>query len=239
MGLTIDKYGVIGQEQRDGTIDGGDSVNWQGHRMYLEDKPPMKLKDYIEFYRGKQLGYSRHPHSATTARYYKNPWSGNISRDQFTGILAALIKNTNRSETLKIMLHHAAWLFMFSYNTVRNGDETLKWKWPDLTFLDMWAMELRCFGKLSWLFWPVLNILDLHMLLNTIHFNIWSKDDDAISFAIKSIAQKEHIPTIPSIITWKILNKDKLLKFMKSYWCGWRKNCDMYDMYEKKIKELG
>ena len=238
--FTIDKYGSIGQISPDGTIDGGDSVNWEGHRSYLSNDRlygTMGILTYQEFF--SEFGYVRHPESAPTASYYKNPWNGNISRDQLTGILCYHIKYTNDLEALKIILHHGAWLWLFAYNTVRNGDTTFKWKWPDVTLFDIWALELRMFGKLSWIFWPILNILDIHNLLNTISFNwIEPEDEDSISFAIKTIACREHIPTITSWITWKILKKDKLLRLVKSYWCNWRRNCGMYDLYEKKVKEL-
>ena len=246
-GLTVDKYGSIGQIQPDGSIDGGDSVNWEGHRRYLTEGKhdyryhyhKSRLPEYKAFFKDKTIGYKRHPRSSATASYYKNPWNGNISRDQLTGILAYHIKYTDYKESLKIILHHGAWLWLFAYNTVRNGDTTFKWKWPDFTGPDIWAMELRCLRPYSYLLYPIICMLDLHTLLNTLYFNRFVKDDDVISFAIKVISTREYMPTPFSWLAWKLLNKKKLVGLISDYWCGWRKNCGMADLYEKKIREFG
>lgn len=85
-----------------------------------------------------------------------------------------------------------------------------------------------------------INVFDLQMLLNTLYFNYRKPDnDDVISFAIKSIAQKECFPSLVSTFTWRLLKKPKLLELVKSYWCGWRANCGMYELYKKKFEELG
>lgn len=234
-GLTIDKHGLLGQLEPDGGIDGGDTVNWTGHWMYLRDEPPLELSYFIYAFRGGRFGFVRHPLSSRTASHYNNPWSGNISRDQLTGILATMVKFTNYKEALLLLLHHACWLFLFSYNTVRNNDDSLKWKWPDLTLFDIWAMELRMFGRWSYIFYPILCILDVHMLLSTIIFNRVKEDKDPISFALKSFVQIDYIPTPISLLSWRILNKDKLRGAIKRYWCGWRQNCGMYKLYRKKL----
>jgi len=269
--LTIDKYGAIGQVQPGGWIEGGDSVNWEGHRQYL-DEPQYYLceyknlyfrTDYKTFFRGTSWGYVRHPFSDAnrptpggTASVYKNPYKANISRDQLTGILAYYIKYQDLKEAFKIILHHGCWGWLFSYNTIKNGDESLKFKWPDPTLLDIWAMELRAItprqpgiikSPLRIVSYLILMVLDIQMLFSTLLFNREKEkydtngrqvNDDIISFGIKSIAQKECFPTIISSLSWRLLKKEKLLKWLKSYWCGWRKNCGMYELYEKKIKEL-
>jgi len=246
--MTIDKYGSLGQIQQDGSIDGGDSVNWEGHKKYLCDVEGRYLYEtiagdvfvnYEDFFRGSRLGYVRHPHNeGTTNSYYKNPWNGNISRDQLQGILAYYIKHQDYKELFKIFLHHGAWLWLFAYNTVRNGDTSFKWKWPDVTGPDVWAMYIRGFRPYGYLLYPLLCLLDIHMLLSTLHFNYTNQDDDQISFAIKSITQKEYVPTPISLLAWKILDKTKLIKLVQQYWCGWRRNCDMAELYEMKLREI-
>lgn len=242
--INVDIYGIIGQIVERGNTEGGDSLNWQGHRIYLTDDFWMSTEEYDEFFGkswGPFRGYVRHPkseskYSSKSTGYYKNPWNGTVSRDQLTGVLAALIKDTNYIMALRLLMHHACWLFLFSYNTVRNGND-LSWKWPDFTGPDIWAMELRMFGKFSWVFWPVLNVLDLHNFVTTIYLNHFNKDNDVISYAIKLIACKEHVPTLVSILSYKLADKELLMENIMDYWCGWRKNCGMVDFYYKKLEE--
>lgn len=239
--INRDQYGIIGQIQPDGSIEGGDAACWQGHHVFLTDD-----KDnfpYVSTFEVKFGAYVRHPHPHATnnrfGAYYKDPWNGCISRDQLTGIIAAIVRKGDKVAMLRLMLHHACRLFLFSYNTVKNGvdPKDAKWKMPDLTLLDIWATYLRGFGKASWLLWPLLCVLDIHMLLNTMYSNI-QDEDDKINFAIKLLISREFVPTPISWLSSKILNKSKLLDSIKRYWCGWRQNCGMYELYEKRIKEL-
>lgn len=244
--LTTDQDGFIVQRQADGTLEGGDSVNWTGHAIYLNDG----FKSGVHHFRYcfSSLGsYVRYPfvyhEQYRWTSFYKNPWHGNISRDQLTGILASTFVYPSLLHTLGIILHHGAWLWLFSYNTIHNSDSTYKWKWPDFTGPSIWALEVRslanCLGPLGWVFWPVLSILDLHMLLATLWFNKRQESNDVISFTIKAMIGREKYPTIFSYFAWRLLDKKKVLRLLHDYWCGWRENCGMYDLYEKKIEELG
>jgi len=233
--INIDKYGVIGQLEPGETIDGGDSLNWCGHLIYLSDEflsPEM----YFHFFhdKGKHLGFVRHPLNKKTHAFYKNPWYANGSKDQITGPLSIIIKYKCYKEAFKFIIHHACWLFLFAYNTVRNNDDTYKWKWPDPTLADIWAMEIRALGPVAWLLWPLLNILDIQMLLATILFNI-KPMKDPISFALKSLVQKEHCPTLVSLLSWKLLNKVKLMVKINDYWSWFRSNPGMVPLYRDKF----
>lgn len=259
--LTLDKYGFIGHQQSPDFVEGGDSVNYMGHYIYLsDDRDKLPL---VENYEVKFGAWVRHPHADQTnngfGAHYKNPWNGCISRDQYTGILAAMIAKQDRWALCRALLHHSTRLFCFTYNTIHNGDspdgykfnliklfynpnrEDHYYKLPDLSLFDIWAMYIRGMGKLGWLLWPVLCVLDLHMLLNTLYFNYISEDTDVISFAMKSIVQREHMPTPVSMLSWKLLDAKKLLTFINHYWCSNVRggNCEMYGLYEKKLKELG
>ena len=242
MALHRDEYGIIGQIQADGSVEGGDSACWQGHHVYLTDNA--EDFPYVETFEVAFGAYVRHPHPHRTnnrfGAYYKNPWNGCISRDQLTGVLAALIKKGEYLALLRLGVHWMAWLFLFTYNTVQNGQdpETAKWKWPDLTFFNMWGMFLRGFGLSSWLMWPILCILDIHLVLDALFFNNDKETDDQINFAMRLFVSKDYVPTPTAWLARKLTNKTKLRNNIASYWCGWRDNCDMYPLYEDKIKEL-
>lgn len=254
--IHTDIYGFIGQPRGEG-IESGDCIRWQSDLCYLIGK-----RFQIEFFEKGFGGYVRHFNATLTdngfGAYYKNPWAGCISRDQSIGIIAYNIKFKRYWAHIKFMLHHACWLFLFSYNNIKNGVSPtnikngvispdmltpwynpFKWKWkfPDITFMDVWAMELRGFGWFSWLLWPILNLLDLWMFLSTIWYNS-KESSDPISFAMKLIVTREHIPTIVSYINFKIVNKRKLKNEIHNYWCGWRDQCAMTELYTKKIDDL-
>jgi hypothetical protein len=239
MALHRDEYGIIGQIQADGSVEGGDSACWQGHHVYLtnSDFP------YVKTFEVSFGAYVRHPYPHRTnnrfGSYYKNPWNGCISRDQLTGVLGALIKQKEYIALLRLGIHWMAWLFLFSYNTVQNGVEPseAKWKLPDPTLFNMWGMYLRGFGVISWLFFPLLVLLDLHLVVDTIFTN---KDDsdDQINYTLRMLVAKDYVPTPTSWLARKLLDKNHLIGLLEKYWCGWRDNCDMYELQVSRIVDL-
>lgn len=236
MVMNKDKYGIIGQIQSDGSMEGGDSVNWMGHYVYLTDD----TFPFLYTFEISPGAYVRHPDPDQTTNgfgsFYKNPWNGCISRDQMTGILAALIKKKQYLASLRLILHHSLRGFLFAYNNIHNGEDskTAKWKIPDPTGPDIWAMEIRSLGIFSKLLYPVLMLCDLHLLGATLYYK--NKDQkDPISHAMKHIVSKNHTPTIISKLSWKLLNKKKLIREIENYWCGWRDNCEMSKLYEKEL----
>lgn len=248
--MNRDKHDIIGQIISPGRVEGGDSVNWMGHWLYLSNSEATTtnwtIERYIKTFETSPGAWVRHPDPDMSyygfAAYYKNPWNGVLSRDQLTGILAALMKSKSIKPIARLLLHHALRGFLFAYNTIKNGvdPKTAKYRVPDLTLFDIWAMELRAVGAVwTWLrpiFNPILTVLDLHMLLNTIHVNYFDDDIDAISFAAKLITSIEHNPTVTSKITFWLCDKQSLLNKIQKYWCGWRDSCDMYPLYERKLK---
>jgi len=236
-----DKYGIVSQIQPDGSFEGGDSACFMGHYIYLTndvDKFP-----YVENFEVSYGAYVRHFDKKLTnngfGAYYRNPYNGCISRDQLTGVLSAIIAKKDVGAMFRLVFHHMLSLFLFSYNTIHNGQkpEDAKWKLPDLTLFDIWATQLRGFGKLSYIFFPLLCILDIHMLLNTFVTNN-DDSDDQINYAMKLIISREHVSTPISKLSLILLNRDRLLYKIKNFWSGWRSNPDMYPLYEKRIKEL-
>lgn len=232
--ITVDKNGIIGQIEPGGTIDGGDSVNWRSHQIYLDGA---EVGNFFKYFHDGHLGFVRHPDNKEQHAYYKNPWQANITRDQSKGIMAAIIKDKNTWEAIKFIYAHMLRLFLVSHSTVDNNDLSYKFKFPDPTFADVWAMEIRLIKPLAWLLWPLLNILDLWMLISTIYYN-YVDSKDPISFAITSIVQREHTPTLTSLLSWKLLDKKKLEREIFVYWAGWRENEGMYYLYKKRIEAL-
>lgn len=235
-----DRYGIIGQIQRDGSIEGGDSANWMGHYVYLTrlNKP-----DFVKTFEISPGAYVRHPVAKSTnngfGAYYKNPWNGCISRDQLTGILMGIIATKDTAAARRLVLNHALRGFLFTYNTIKNGEnpKTAKWKLPDFTGPDIWALELRALisnrGQLSRaLVYPLLCILDMHMLVSVVIDN-WTggKKVDVLSSVGKLLVGNEVQSTIVSRLAFRVADRRSLIKRIRGYWCGWRKNCSMYYWY--------
>jgi hypothetical protein len=236
--MNRDEHGIIGQIQADGSIEGGDAACWMGHWTYLtKEKFP-----YTRVFSAGFGAYVRHPVPARTIKgfgaHYSNPWDGVISRDQLTGVLAGIIAEKKWLEGLKLIIHHMAWLMLFSYNTRKNGQapgET-PWKWPDITGPDIWAMELRACPPLGILLYPLLCVFDLHTLLNTL-LHRYQKKTDPINYAMKLITGWNHLPTPISVVAYMICNKKKLILELTEYWCGWRDGCDIVSFYVGELRD--
>lgn len=236
--INQDKHGAI--IHRVGSYeDAGDAVNWTGHFTYFTGIVLLPLKLFEKGFGGYVRHFDPEMTGGGTGAYYLNPWNANISRDQLTGIIGWIIKTKDYWAMVRLILHHFCWLFLFAYNTIQNGKDpkTADWKWPDITLFDIWSMELRGFGWFSWIFWPLLCILDLQMLVEAIIANNQDRED-VISFTLTLCISREYVPTPTSWLTFQILDKKELLEEIKKYWCGDRNNCGMYELYEDKLKEL-
>lgn len=249
--MNRDKYGIIGQVQPEGWIEGGDSVCWMGHWLYLnggvdpEGKTVTNVDSFIKFFEVSFGAYVRHPDPEMTyngfGAHYANPWNGCITRDQLTGILAALVVGKKYTAMLRLIVHHMAWLMLFSYANIKNGRDPkiAPWKLGDPTVFDIWATQIRGLGPVAWLLWPLLCILDLHILISTVWTNYEpDTENDVINHTAKLMIAKEHKPTPLSWLAWKLCDKKGLLRKLKLYWAGWRANPEYVELYEKKFKLL-
>jgi hypothetical protein len=238
--MNRDAFGAICQIREDGSIECGDSVCWTGHEYYLSGKNPIRKHSFSDFFGAGKFAYVRHPNDFATDNsfgcYYKNPWDGVISRDQLTGLLAGLIAEKNVWRSFLLIIHHAAWLFLFSYNTRPNGKnpKESKWKWPDPTGPAMWAMEIRALRWWGAPLYPLLCVFDLYNFFAVFYYNK-TEDKDPINFCIQIIIGREFFPTPFSFLTFKLLFKEKMILELSNYWCGWRDNCEIVDLYAERI----
>lgn len=238
--MIVDKYGVIGQIQEDGSVEGGDAINWMGHWAYHQDIPGWTPEQIVDAFEVGFGGYVRHWDPTQTnhsfGAYYEGPYHGCMSRDQMTGLIGMLVKRGQKMALVRIMLNNLTRGFLFAYNTRTNGSATVDWKMPDFTGPDMLAMQLRGFGVASWLFWPALVLLDVHNLLN-VAWDRFQDSDDVISMVMKYQVSRDFIPTPTSWLTSKLLDKKKTTEKLKQYWTGWRSQPAMYEMMAKHLNE--
>lgn len=238
--IAKDTYGVLGQRQEDGTLEMGDSACWTGHYIYLTGL----YFPRASFFEIKWGAYVRHPAPMATnykfGAYYKHPWDGVMSRDQLTGVIGGLIRQKNYRALFRMICHHSLRFFLFAYNTRPNGQDptTSKWKLPDLTLFDFWALYLRGFGKASRIFWPILCLLDFHLVFGAVKVNL-TNDDDQINYALKLMISREFVPTPISWLAQKTVNLKTLHFLIHTYWCGWRQQPRMYDLFRDKMEQLG
>ena len=96
---------------------------------------------------------------------------------------------------------------------------------------------LRGFGKLSWLAWPLLCVLDLHLVIDTILENV-EEEDDAFNYAGRLFVSRDYVPTPISWLALKILDREELIREVDQYFCAKRGNCEFVPLYEEKIRNL-
>ena len=241
--MNRDKYGILGQIQPDGSIEGGDALNWECHYRYFtsEEMPPLILT----WFNISSGAYVRHPSPNHTTygfgAHYRNPWNGCISRDQLTGIIGYLIKFKERRRLLQLILHHMAWGFLFAYNTIRNGDKDHRWKWPDFTGPDIWAMELRGIARVVpgsiILLYPILCLLDIHLLLNTLYVNR-KEDNDVLSFVMKLCVSLDYYPTPLSSLAGRLLKQYIMYRHLYHYWGLWRRQPEMASIHAQYLEKI-
>lgn len=240
--MNEDSLGVVCQIRSYGVLECGDGTAWTGYRVYLDPEFAKKYRYHFTFRSNKFPGaYVRHPFGSRTdnefGAYYKNPWDGVISRDQMIGILLATIAQKKWWEGFLIFFHHAAWLWLFTYNTRDNGKDPKQtpWKLPDFTDPGIWALEVRAMGPLAAIpLWPLLNVFDLVTLVMGIIQN-FRNTEHAISFTGRYLGTVYHYPTIASGLLYLIVDRSKLLERLKRYWTGFRSLPEMYELYESKL----
>lgn len=238
-----DQYGIIGHAYpAQGGVEGGDSASWNGHYNYFSSDGGEL--DYVNTFEVGFGSYVRHPYKHEVfnrfGSYYKSPWDGVMSRDQLTGVLLGIIAAKNYVAGLRYVVHSMLRLFIFGYNTRKNGVDpnNAPYKVPDILGPDMWALMLRSLGPIvAYIFLPILLLGDLHLLINTLLVNNSDKDDK-INYLGRLHVANNVAPTFIARQCVKLVNKQKLDKSLEEYWVGWRDNPGMYDLHSKAIKTL-
>lgn len=140
---TLDDYGVMGQIQADGSVEGGDSLCWNGHAFVVGAHVEIgKFVDYINSRYHPVVMYNnfflcpflvRHPWSQSKhshfSSYSNGVYDGCLSRDQLTGFLGAnAIHKTKVSNKMvgDWIEHYAFRGFLFTNNTIVNGADAYK-----------------------------------------------------------------------------------------------------------------
>lgn len=253
--MNKDQRGILCQIQQDGSLECGDGLNWSSHETYVDGPGCLTGKEIVDVFETSPGNYVRHPDPYMTyhgfGAYSEGIYKGCISRDQMTGLIGALIHTGEMGALVRLMLSHFMRGFIFCNNVVHNGVDVTKtkfnlfkfffgtkgenyYKTPDITGPDVWAMFLRGFGKASILAYPLLCVLDVHMLVAT-WFSNRKPDTDPISYTMKLMVSLEHTPTFVSRYTFKILNRQKLINEISEYWSGWRKQPELPMLYFRRL----
>ncbi len=256
--MNRDKYHIIGQIQPGGWIEGGDSANWMGHKLAMSKDEYWSVEKYVKNFEREPGVWARHPYERpkSYAHFHNGIYDGNISRDQLTGIVHCLAVHRQYAALWRIVKSQAMRGFIFTNNTVRNGvDPSLgkkekpgllyflgcvfglvdNRKTPDLVLFDVWSVILRGFYPYSILLYPLIVVLDIHHLLNSVvvrNKSLEGSGDDVLSFLGKTFVSSRIMPTPLSWLANRITNADQITAKLKKYWCGWRANCDFTSVYK-------
>ena len=237
-GLTTDERGNLMQLQR-GKLEGGDSLNWTGHKCFLEwflgigGSTLATVRFFI-----KEGGFVRYPDPAMTnngfGAFFENIFNGCISKDQLTGkyLMHIALLPTGDSEFEKEVIEiykqacywdHGQRSFRHANNVIHNGQDPYKdktRKLPDPTGRDISALLTRVVGGKKTFFGLVLlNIADTQMFWNTVLLYTFRRDEnDLVSYTGKLIASMAVSPTLVSKLTWWIAPKQRLKDAAQIYW---------------------
>lgn len=249
-----DQYGIMGQPYSGG-VEGGDAVCWNGKLNYYSKKQHIPM----DIFEVKPGAYVRHPYPHPVYNrfgwYYKNPWDGNITEDQITGVIVGRIAEKDWKALWRIWFHSLAWLGWFVYNNRQNGKEPgeTKWKWPGAfspkTTQMMWRGIVAFTPGLKYfafLYYVRFFLCDLILL-----FDVWydndNPKDDRINDVDRLHVARSLFPTIAGRWAVNNLDKEHLKSRIKIYWGGpdvpenggWRDNPGMYKLMADAIDELG
>lgn len=241
-----DGAGIVGQPKQgypDG-IEGGDSLNWQGHYYFLRNFPNKRLlaAAYVADFESPRFPglYVRHPNPKATKHgfgaYCEGNFRGCESRDQMTGKLCFLSLVGPSKALLRTFKQHLCRGLLFANNTIRNGEDPRNHrpKLPDLTGPDIWSLYIR--GFRLWPLYPLLIIFDLHLFLTAVLQN-FKKDPDIISHVIKVLTAQTILPTPLGWLAAKVLSQEHVLTKLLKYWGGFRQQPGMYQLYVPWIKK--
>jgi len=263
-----DSRGLVGQPDiyfPDG-IEGGDSLNWTAHYLYLKESDFRNekyeylpdthlLNEYINHFESKEYPglYVRHPNPWQSkhgfASYCEGNWKGVESRDQKTGKLCLFVKAKAKKELKRCLIQHLKRGMIFANNTIHNGDDPTDYD-KDYAYRNSTKLKrhklpditgpdvwaLYIRGFRAYWLYPLLCVFDLHLLIGAISVG-FSKDTDIISHVLKVITARDVMPTPFGWLASKVSTALDINIKLQKYWSGWRRQPGMYELYVPKVKE--
>lgn len=242
--MHYDQDYILCQLQHGFGLEGGDSVNWMGHLLYVFPGwmgwDPNK---YIKTFESKPGLWCRHPNTNRStggwASFAGGTWDGVMSRDQMKGILCYLVKNKMLLAIKRLLNEHKKRFLLFANNSIKNGQDpkTAKRKVPDLTVGDIWGLFIRGIYSRGFFSWVALCLCDIHLVASAIESR-FSNDNDIISFIICATLAHDIRPTFVSKFAIMICNYGDINDKAYRYWSGWRLQKEVYDYWAPKIREV-
>lgn len=178
--------------------DGGDSLNRTCATYILQE---LTGQNILLQFPGKHIallgnGKGKYRRNTHAEKWY-SAWN-RTSRDQLTPLVIFCSIYGYKRKLWQIFADHCKRLLLFTYNTRKNFVyatlEThnrlstpdvpwnYKWKLPDLTGPEFWALYVR--GFRIWWLWPLLCILDIETLITSIVLRQQPRKNDVINHAL-------------------------------------------------------
>lgn len=241
--MNYDDDFIIGQVDPNipGGIEGGDSLNWMSHLLYV--CPSWKGWNHVKIANAFEVApgeWVRHPNPERSVFGWAATPKITISRDQLTGILCLMAKNHMARPIVRLLKEHCDNYMLRAFNTIRNGQNpaTTSRKKPDFTGPDIWALYVRGLTRKGVWTYLFLCFCDLHLLLGALAIRFKPSRNDIISHIIKLALANDIRPTV---ITWlinRVHSADDIDHRLLRYWATWRDQREMADRWSIKIREF-
>lgn len=240
--IYTNEVGALGHPYHgQGCVEMGDGTSWNGHYNYFSPK-----KDGVPYRKTFEVsfgGYARYPIPDPKCNaygwYYKNPWNGNISRDQIMGIILGLIADKDYYGTFRFICHTALSGFILAYNNKENGVDPVHgpWRRPDFLGPSTWASIIRMIPVVRYLAFPLLCVLDIQILIDTFLENK-ATNDEVINYLGRVSLANDIVRTPTAWLAAKLLNKETFLEKLYTYWVPWRSQPGMYEIHKAAVERL-
>ncbi len=222
----LDKYGLPGTKQADGSLDMGDSAAIYFNILALDGSVHPNTNSSFYFTGGRPI---RHPDNTK--------WWGQIdrySRDQLIPLLswAAIKDQKDRIAIQKLFASHLEHGLCFAWNTRGNGEMDMPWKLPDITALEIWSLWLRIYKPFGYR--AILWLLDIEILVNSF---IWKSREDRVTrnHMLSHIASKLVSPTWVSRLSYKMNDWKRLIQKWDAH-CKDTGECPTADLFRNHLE---
>lgn len=222
----IDKYGMLVTKDQDGgdSCAHGFAVLYSG--LVRNVSVPVKPISYLNTLEAQPGRYTRHPDH--------NKWYSDLdrlSRDQFTPLLAFIGYLKQKDFRWRLFKAHLRRGLLFAWNTRKNGQYPTfeehqqknsidawdyKWKLPDVTGPEIWAMWIRAYR--AWYLYPLLCVLDLQTLFSSIHRRYYTTDNIQMNQVILTDFSTRVLPTPISLLARRVYGKRVAREALTNMW---------------------